>query len=351
MRIFNILITIISFSILVNSCEKEEPYVSTPKSITVPEWVSSSPNGDMKHPSDNPLTEEGIALGRKLFYDKKLSGDNTMSCSTCHLQEFNFSDNNKFSEGITGALGDRQAMAIINLGWDSLFFWDGRSISLEDQALGPVVNPVELNAKWTDVVFKLQTDSEYPDLFLKAFGTKTVDSLLVAKAIAQFERTMISFNSKYDKFFYNQETNALNASEKRGYDLYFDKAECIHCHAGPLLNDPTFRNNGLDANLTDLGLGKISNKSTDNGKFKVPTLRNIAESAPYMHDGRFATLEDVINFYNSDVEASSPNIDPEMEHFEGGLNLTQTEKDDLLAFLKTFSDTQFLENKNFSDPN
>ena len=349
-----LLFSLLFLFVFILSCEKDSEevteYSPTSTSIEVPTWVGTSIVGDMNHPSDNPLTKEGIALGRELFYEKQLSGDNTMSCASCHDQGLGFSDDNQFSEGITGDLGDRQAMAIFNLAWDEKFFWDGRSVSLEDQAFGPVVNPVELNDTWPNVVAKLQATSNYPILFFTAFGTTIIDSVLVSKAISQFERSMVSFNSDYDKFFYGGDASVLTTSEMNGFDLFFGDAECIHCHSGPLLNDPSFRNNGLDLTLTDLGLGAISNLSTDNGKFKVTSLRNIAESAPYMHDGRFTTLEEVVEHYNSNVEGNSPNIDPEMNHFVGGLSLTPIQISDLVAFLKTFSDLDYLKNEKFSDP-
>ena len=360
MKTINILISFAIFILLIASCDKDDVIPAEPAdevadptqtSVIVPEWISTSIIGDMPHPDNNRLTNEGIALGRELFYEKQLSGDNSMSCASCHFQEFNFSDSAMFSVGITGAIGDRQAMSISNLAWDKLFFWDGRAVSLEDQAFGPVVNPVELNDTWPNVVSKLQANPKYPILFEKAFGTQIIDSNLVTYAIAQFERTMVSFNSDFDKYFYEGDVNALNSSEQNGFNLFFGEAECIHCHSGPLLNDPTFRNNGLDEVFTDLGLGKVTGLDTDNGKFKVTTLRNIAESGPYMHDGRFATLEEVIVHYNSGVKENSPNIDPEMEHFIGGLNLTETEIADLVAFLQTFTDESYLNNPDFSNPN
>ena len=335
------------------SCKKgtvEELPKPTPVTVTVPDWVNTSIIGNMPIPEDNPLTVQGIALGRELFYEKQLSGDNTMACASCHLQENNFSDPNQFSEGITGAFGDRQAMAVVNLAWDDKMFWDGRAISLEDQAFGPVSNPIELNDTWVNVVMKLQNNPKYPPLFVRAFGTEIIDSVLVSKAIAQFERTLVSFNSDFDRYFYGGDMTALDENELHGFDLFFGEAECIHCHSGPLLNDPTFRNNGLDITLTDLGLGDITGLASDNGKFKVTSLRNIAESAPYMHDGRFATLEEVIEHYNN-INDSSPNLDPEMEHFIGGLALSPTDIADLVAFLKTFSDSDYLTNPNFTDPN
>ncbi len=161
---------------------------------------------------------------------------------------------------------------------------------------------------------------------------------------------MLSFNSRYDKYFYDQE-DVFTQAELNGFELFMGDAECVHCHSGPLLSDNMFRNNGLDIVLTDLGLGDITGDADDNGKFKVTTLRNIAQTAPYMHDGRFNTLEEVVDHYNSGVKAESPNLDPEMEHFETGLNLTTEQKADLVAFLHTMSDNSFLENPDFSDPN
>lgn len=345
---FNIFLFVLSVTVLL-SC-RPDPVYPTLLTIEVPAHVATSIVGEMPIPADNPTTVEGVALGRKLFYENMLSGDNTMSCATCHIQGDGFADKRQFSEGIKGDFGDRQAMAVINLGWSDLFFWDGRATSLEDQAFGPVVNPVELNETWPNVVAKLQDDCDYPELFEAAFGTCEIDSVLVSKAIAQFERTLVSFDSKFDKFFYNQE-DVLTEDEMNGFDLFMGDAECIHCHSGPNLTDDMFRNNGLDITLTDIGLGKVTGDELDNGKFKVTTLRNIAQTAPYMHDGRFATLEEVVEHYNSGVQADSPNLDTEMEHFAEGLNLSEEQKSNLIAFLNTMSDETFLTNTKFSDPN
>jgi cytochrome c peroxidase len=357
MKIQKCILTIFVLVITISSCKKNEEVITpmdtfpTPHTVNVPDFVNNySLLGAMPIPLENPLTKEGIALGRKLFYDKKLSGDNTMSCASCHAQELAFSDNNRFSEGISGDLGNRQAMALINLAWDNLLFWDGRAVSLEDQAFGPIVNEVELNTTWKEVEMRIQSDSDYPALFKKAFGTNTIDSVLISKAIAQFERTLVSFNSRNDRFFYGTE-DIFTESEERGFDLFFDKAECIHCHSGPMLTDFTFRNNGLDAVLEDLGLGEVTGLQTDAGKFKVTTLRNIAQTAPYMHDGRFETLEEVIEHYNSGVDSLSPNLDVEMMHFTEGLGLTNQEKVDLIAYLNTFTDFTYLANPDFSNPN
>lgn len=306
----------------------------------------------MPIPADNPLTKEGIELGRKLFYEKMLSNDLTMSCASCHKQENAFDDPRPFSQGTNGAFGNRNAMAVINAAWDVQFFWDGRRPSLEAQAHDPVTNPIEMANTWPTVVTRLQNSTTYPDLFFKAFGTRTVDSTLVFKAIAQFERTLVSFNSKFDKYYYQGDTTLFTAQEKHGLQLYTTTGKCTHCHQfNTLLTDNTFVNNGLDDNPADAGLEKFTGKAVDRGKFKVPTLRNIELTAPYMHDSRFATLEQVVEQYSENVRQNSPNLDGHMTDFGSGLHLSAQEKADLVAFLKTFTDKDFTTNPKFSDPN
>lgn len=306
-------------------------------------------------PNNNPQTVEGIALGRRLFYDPILSADSTQSCSSCHMAFDAFSDNNQFSTGITGAMGTRNSMPIFNAAWnyDEKFFWDGRAHSLEDQALGPVVNPIEMNNTWQNAVAALQNHPDYPGLFNDAFGTTTIDSVLVTKAIAQFERTLISANSKFDQYLLGQ--TALTAQELSGFNIFMDEnaGDCFHCHgsaANPLWTDNDFHNNGLDATFADLGLGAITGNSNDDGKFKTPSLRNLAFSAPYMHDGRFATLDEVIDHYSEGLQ-NSPTIDPLMKSVaQGGVQLTPQEKADLKAFLLTLSDNDFITNPDFLTP-
>ena len=299
-------------------------------------------------PTDNRSTLEGIALGRKLFYDSILSGDNSLSCGGCHAQQFAFSDNNKvFSEGINGSLGGRNTPAIINVLWSNSMFWDGRAATVEMQALGPVPNEVEMNIPWVEAIIKLQAHADYPALFEAAFDSITITKTLVAKAIAQFERTLVSANSKYDRYLAG--TTSLTAEEQRGHDIFFsEKGDCFHCHGGALLSDNKFHNNGLDAFFDDKGLGDVTGNSADDGRFKSPTLRNISVTAPYMHDGRFANLMDVIDFYSEDIEFSAT-IDPILRGVaNGGLQLDSLEKADLLAFLETLTDTTFLNNPDFS---
>lgn len=323
----------------------EETWNPTPYNLVVPDGFP-----DMEIPEDNPLTEEGIKLGRRLFYDPILSADNTQACAGCHNQEFSFTDHGRqFSTGIDGQQGTRNAMSVINAGWMTHLFWDGRDPSLEDQALEPVPNPVEMHQVWPDAVDKLKNDPQYPDLFFDAFGTRDIDSSYVVKAIAQFERTMISNNSKWDRYLRGE--YELNQAETKGFEIFFtEKGDCFHCHATILFTDNLFHNNGMDSEFSDKGLFDVTGDENDMGKFKTPTLRNIVYTAPYMHDGRFETLEDVINFYSEGLQYS-PTIDPLMKKInQGGLHLTGEEKQNLIAFIKTLTDTTFINNPAFSNP-
>lgn len=352
-------------SLLVVACspdEKEDTplataFQATPYNLVIPPFFPP-----MDIPANNPLTVEGIQLGRFLFWDKKLSGNNTMSCGTCHLPEHSFSDNNQFSTGITGAVGNRQGMALVNLGWAYNYFWDGRSITLEDLIVEPVENPIEMNEDWNVALAELQSDPIYPPMFALAYGTSEITRDKTVKAIASFLRTMISANSKFDQQRIG--TYTFTPSEENGFNLFLAEggspedvpggafgADCFHCHGhGAMqMTDYLFHNNGLDATFADLGVGGITGNELDMGRFKTPSLRNIELTAPYMHDGRFNTLEEVIGHYNSGGVAS-PTVDPFMKYSVGGLQLTEQSKLDLLAFLKCLTDTSFISNPHFSDP-
>ncbi|HOY49158.1 MAG TPA: cytochrome c peroxidase [Flavobacteriales bacterium] len=347
-----LLILLCVCSTLFSSCKKDEdepetPYQTTPYTLETPPGFPA-----MAIPADNPITVEGVALGRKLFYEKLLSGNNTQSCATCHNQALSFTDNGtRFSTGITGAVGTRNAQPLINLGYNLHYFWDGRAGTLEDQALGPVKNPIEMHLAWTEAAARLNANTSYKAEFKKAFNVDVIDSTHVVKALAQFMRTMISYNSKLDRRLRNEAN--LSASELNGYVIYnTEKGDCFHCHsidAGRLLTDNQFHNNGLDSIFTDLGRGAITGNPNDNGKFLTPTLRNIALTAPYMHDGRFQTLEQVIDHYNTGGKASST-VDPLMKHVGTGLNLTSQEKADLLAFLRSMTDSTFINDTRFKSP-
>ncbi len=349
--------TLVTFSFLastllgISGCDTEEeptPYQTTPYELQIPAGLP-----EMPIPADNPMTVEGVALGRRLFYDEILSGDNTQSCASCHKQEFGFSDDNRFSEGITGALGNRQAMALINLGWNTRgFFWDGRAATLEQQALGPVNNPIEMNTTWQAVAAKLNAHAEYPTLFKQAFDADVIDSTHVTKALAQFMRTLISGNSRMDKWYVRQEIQ-LTQEELRGYTVFNSEVgDCFHCHSlgGGLNTDNKYHNNGMDTVFADPGRYAVTGDPMDLGRFRTPTLRNIELTAPYMHDGRFFTLEEVIDHYSEHVKVSST-VDPLMELVGfGGAHLTDADKQALIAFLRTFTDQDFVSNPDFSDP-
>ena len=315
-------------------------YQTTPYQITTPFGFP-----DMIIPFDNQLSVEGVELGRKLFNDPILSANNTLACSGCHIKNNSFSQNESFSIGIDGIKGFRNASALINLGWNTSFNWDGSINTLEEQAFEPVTNPIEMHSKWVDVENKLNNDSMYSILFKNAFGIDYIDSNHVVKAISQFERTLISVNSKYDKWI-KQELQ-LNTSELNGFSIFnSEKGDCFHCHGTEMFMDNSFHNNGLDSenNFTDFGLENITGNQSDRAKFKTPTLRNIEYSSPYMHDGRFNTLEEVVEHYNSGGNYSST-VDPLMKKIGVGLQLTNTEKQDLINFLKSLTDDDFINNK------
>ena len=335
------------------SCDKrsdpnespKEIYNPTPYSIIIPTGFPS-----MQIPENNPMTIEGIALGRRLFYDPILSGDNTLACAGCHTPEFAFTDSGEqFSVGIDGIEGNRNAMAVINAGWIEKTFWDGRASGLEGQALGPVPNPIEMHLQWPDAVEKLKMDPQYPDLFFAAFGSRNIDSLMVVQAIAQFERTLISSHSKWDKYLRGEVQ--ISQAEAKGFEIFYtEKGDCFHCHTTILFTDNLFHNNGLDSVFADKGLYEVTQNVNDIGKFKTPTLRNIQLTAPYMHDGRFSNLEEVIDFYSEGLKFSAT-IDPLMKKVgQGGIQLTDDEKESLLAFLKTLTDNDFVNNPDFSNP-
>ena len=336
------------------------PYKPTAYNLVIPPGFPS-----MDIPSDNPLTVEGINLGRRLFYDPVLSSDSTISCGSCHKPAGSFTDNLAFSPGVNALLGNRSTMSLINVGFMTKpMFWDGRSPHLEDQALHPVTNPVEMAENWDNVEVKLQRHKDYPELFRKAFGiskTGEITRELTAKAIAQFERTLISANSRFDKKRYQNDPDPFLFSdlEVDGLKIYYDdqfaetaKGHCAHCHdGGPLLTSERFENNGITEvssleDFPDKGLGEITGKTTDNGKFKATTLRNIALTAPYMHDGRFKTLEDVIEHYNSGGHYADNVISGSITN----LNLSEYDKKALVAFLHTFTDTSFVNNPAFQNP-
>ncbi len=309
-------------------------------------------------PADNPMTEEGVNLGQRLFFDPLLSGDNTMACATCHKLEDGTSDSRRFSFGIDGTKSRRNAMPLFNLAFQKEFFWDGRAVGLEMLALLPIEDHTEMKESLPHLLWELSQDPVYPDLFWEAFGTDTITGDYVAKAIAQYLRALTSFNSKFDSSLYHGVF--LEDDELNGYMLFnsLTDADCIHCHneGNKLFGDGKYRNNGLTAAATihdfpDAGRGEVTGNPEDYGTFKTPSLRNVELTAPYMHDGRFATLEEVLDHYSEGLHVG-PNINrAELEFVDqGGVQLTQDEKDDVIAFLKTLTDHTIKDNPLFQNP-
>lgn len=345
-------------------CRPDEPTeCKTPPGATALEIDIPPFFPPMDIPPDNPTTVEGAELGRLLFWEKGLSADSTQSCGSCHLPAFSFADPNPVSTGITGAQGTRNAMALVNMGWAQRFFWDGRAATLEEQVLEPIPHPDEMNLPWPEAVARLEADSGYADRFQVAFAGEAISPETVSKAIAQFLRTMVAADSKFDQWRRGQAQ--LTDLEFQGYEIFNREGgdpeivqggqfggDCFHCHgeAGLQFTDYLFHNNGLDSTFAaDPGLAGITGIALDSGRFRTPTLRNVALSPPYMHDGRFNTLEEVIDHYDSGGHPSAT-IDPFMKYSSGGLMLQPQQKEALLAFLHTLTDTAFASNPAFSDP-
>jgi cytochrome c peroxidase len=319
----------------------------------------SFPEPDL--PADNQLTEQGVHLGKMLFYEKMLSKDLMQACADCHRQPDGFSDTTKFSIGVEGLPGKRQAMPVFNLAWHSnAFFWDGRAPLLRDQALKPIQDPLEMNETLENVVMKLSASKEYTDQFIRAFGSSEITPDKMALAMEQFMFSVVSNNSKYDKSLAGETT--LTPSEQRGKDLFFTEynpffpdqsgADCAHCHGGNNFENDQYMNNGLDtdADFADIGREAVTEDPADRAKFKVPSLRNIAVTPPYMHDGRFTTLEQVIDHYNENIKSSST-VDPAiLSTQQTGLLLSESDKVDLVNFLKTLTDETFLNNAEYENP-
>jgi cytochrome c peroxidase len=330
-------------------------YAPRPYTIQAPSWFPAPIVLE-----DNPLTLEGVELGRHLFYDPVLSRDSTQSCSSCHEQRYAFANNDAVNKGIRGLPGTRNAMSLVNLAYHSRgFFWDGRAATAELLAFMPVEDDLEMDDTWENVEAKLRRHREYPAMFRKAFGIEKRSEItrdLATKALGQFMRTLVSAQSRYDRVIWGRQGFPTDA-EQRGMELFFiennqavDHPGCSHCHFNPFFTDNNFRNNGITPAPTleefpDKGLGGFNGNRFDNGKFKVPTLRNIELTAPYMHDGRFKTLEAVLDHYRSGGHPA-PNVDPNIRPF----SLSAQDKQDLIAFLKMLTDTSFVQNPAFSSP-
>ncbi len=299
-------------------------------------------------PNDNPLIEERVALGRLLFHETALSRDGTIACASCHDQAAALSDPRRFSLGVAGGIGDRNAMPLFNLAWKREFFWDGRAPSLRAQALMPIEDHREMDESVDNVVKKLSQMEAYPAAFERAFGSPEITKEKLGLALENFLLTLTSHDSKFDRS--QRGLEKLSAEEQHGFELFMTEREprmgslggdCFHCHGGALFTDHQFRNNGLSISEADLGRAKVTKVGIDRGAFATPSLRNIALTAPYMHDGRFTTLEEVLEHYSVGVERTDT-LDPNLaKHPNGGLHLTADDKKAIIAFLKTLTDRRF----------
>lgn len=319
-------------------------------------------------PADNPVTDAGATLGRVLFYDKKLSLNNSTACATCHKQELAFTDNKRLSDGFMGGLTRRHSMGLNNIAYIDAdggggrggaatmgFFWDTRAATLEIQALAPIQDPIEMGMTLDSLTKRLAQTDYYKPLFASAFGSPDVTSDRIAKALAQFMRSLITYRSKFD---IGLQTNFQNftGQENRGRAIFNGRdGNCATCHGTRQLIMERPENNGLDAvSTTDLGLAEVTGNQRDAGRFRVPSLRNIELTAPYMHDGRLLTLEEVVEHYNSRVQAH-PNLSNQLRannqaNTPRRLNLSTADKQALVAFLKTLTDTEFIRDTRFSNP-
>src|SRR3954464_8515381 len=305
-----------------------------------PPQYLNGPSAMDNTPADNITSDAGATLGRVLFYDTRLSHDNSTACASCHKQSKGFSDENQFSAGINGQLTGKHSMGLTNVAFyeSGAMFWDERATSVEDQALKPIQSATEMGSTLGEVVTKLGQTVFYPELFTAAFGDAQITPDRIAKSIAQFERSMISYNSKYDAYLNGQAT--LTPAEQAGETLFNNAARCSACHSTDAQVGGFPHNVGLDAVSTDPGAG--------DGRFKTPSLRNVAVRGRFMHDGRFSTLEEVVQFYSSGVQ-DGQFLDPRLKD-PTQLNLTQEQTSDIVAFLNTLTDNSFLTNSIFSDP-
>ena len=302
----------------------------------------------VKLPADNPLTVEGVALGKKLFTDARLSKNNQQSCASCHDYARAYTDGRAHSVGVNNQEGRRNAMPLMNLAWMGEFFWDGRAKSLREQVLMPIQDAHEMNETLEAVVGKLRGDPKLTLSFKAAFGDTNITVGRIAMALEQFLLTLVSQESKFDRAA--RKLEKLTPQEQRGLQLFVTEhdparglrgADCFHCHGGNLFSNHQFMNNGLAERAGDTGRMEVTSREMDRGKFKVPSLRNVALTAPYMHDGRFRTLEEVIEHYNGGLHRTRT-LDPNLaKHPESGMGLTAEDKAALVAFLKTLTDESF----------
>jgi cytochrome c peroxidase len=338
------MIYIFLFFQLSTSCKKEQAQIE-PISSNIP-WSFPTPKS---FPSpvytfeNNAYSYARFSLGKHLFYDPILSLDSTVSCATCHAQTHGFADHNiPFSKGVGGALGNRNAPPIFNMAWSPLFFWDGRVKLLDHFSIEPITNPIEMKETVGHVIAKLNKNKVYRARFKAAYNIDSITEEKLQQALSQYMALVISASSKYDQFLAGKVT--LTTNETNGMNLF--KQHCVSCHKGSLFTDYSFRNNGLDSIFKDIGRESVTKDSKDRGKFKVPTLRNAEFTYPYMHDGRFISLMDVINHYTSGIKKSET-LDLLLQN---PIELTSNEKKDLLKFLFTLTDYSLLGDTSVAEP-
>ncbi|MBC6988621.1 cytochrome-c peroxidase [Hymenobacter sp. BT491] len=334
-------------ALLVASCQSEAevaPSEAVPGSVLPANFPAPAYALDQ-----NPPSREAFELGRMLFYEPMLSRDGSVSCGSCHQQFVAFANaDHRVSHGVAGRLGTRNAPALQNLRWKRDFFWDGGPKNLETLPLAPLTNPLEMDETLENALHKLNASSEYQQRFFKLYGRQPIDSYQFLRTLAQFTAGLTSANSRYDQYVRHEPGGDLTAAELRGRAVLAQK--CAACHSTDLFTDDSFHNNGLDRQFaTDSGRAHVTAVRADVGLFKVPSLRNVALTAPYMHDGRFQTLAQVLEHYDHGV-AESPTLDPILRRPDGqlGIPLTSQEKSDLVAFFNTLTDQEFLKDKRLS---
>lgn len=344
-----IYISLFIITVFIAACERD-PSV-TPKPL--PKKFGFEAPANFPQPAynfaNNTVSLKGFELGRWLFYDPILSRDNMVSCASCHQDFAAFANlGHPVSHGIDGQMGTRNSPPIFNVAWHTSFMWDGGINHIESQPLAPITNPVEMDETLANVVLKLQNSAEYPARFREAFGDDSITTQRLSRALAQFMAMMVSASSKYDKYIRNEGVT-LTMVETNGLATFTMK--CAGCHPAPLFTDHSFRNNGLDTVFADSGRELITGNAADRGRFKVPSLRNVGLTGPYMHDGRFTTLEEVLDHYSSGV-LSSPTLDPSLVQPNNtyGIPLTAQEKQDLISFLETLTDRDFVNDQRFKNP-
>jgi len=292
----------------------------------------------------NQLSNAGFILGKKLFYDARLSADKSVSCGSCHQQFAAFANlDHKVSHGVNNCQGKRNAPPLFNLAWQKAFFWDGGVKNIETSPLNAITDACEMGTNIETIVTLLKNTAPYPELFNKAFGTADINSQLIMKSFTQFMGVLVSGNAKYDQIIRKEKGVSFTAEEQSGYTLF--KEKCSSCHAEPFFTDFSYRNNGLDQISSDEGRSHITGVKTDFGKFRIPSLRNIEYTGPYMHDGRFYSLDEVLEHYNSGIKQAE-NLDPSLKN---GIPLNALEKNQIKAFLKTLTDNEFIKNKLYGE--